>query len=75
MKTIGGIEVIECKFDGEEFDVVEFDKVPEEYKEEFGKWMYGQTMPVVEGYRSAIYAWDWERWFNMKTKGKPTYFD
>ena len=57
---------------------IRFSEVPEEYKEEFNKWMYGQTMPIIpgeEGGVDGVYPWDWERWYEMKTRGTPTYFD
>ena len=46
-----------------------------EIKEDFNRWMRGQTVPVIEGVTGAVYSWDWERWWEMKVLGKPTYFD
>jgi len=55
---------------------VDFNEVPENYKEDFSKWLYGQTMPMIPGLeRNAVYSWDWERYYKMKTRGTPTYFD
>lgn len=76
MEKIGGVDVRRYYMDDGDFlEFVNFDEIPEEYREEFSKWMYGQTMPVIEGYRHAVYSWDWERWYLLKTEGKPTYFD
>ena len=44
--------------------------IPEEYKEEFTDWMYGQTMPIIGNEKKgecAIYWHDWERWYQWKT--------
>jgi len=43
-------------------------------KIEFGTWMYGQTSGVMYG-EAVIYSWDWERWYNLKTKSTPTFWD
>ena len=59
---------------GKHFDYVLFEDVPEKYKKEFGDWMHGQTVNEVDG-KLVVYAHDYERWFNMATKGIPTYFD
>ena len=58
----------------DEFTYILFDEIPEKHKEEFVKWMYGQTCSEVNN-ELVIYAWDWERWYDLKTKGIPTYFD
>lgn len=55
-----------------------FDDIPEEHKEAFGVWMFGQT--VIEGpacgeKMAGIFLWDFERWYKMKFHDKPTYFD
>lgn len=49
------------------FEYVFTDDIPEEYKEEFFDWMFGQTMPVVDNARNAVYAYDYERWVRWKT--------
>ena len=54
---------------------IDFDEVQEEFRDKFNKWMYGQTMPIIPEVKGAIYSWDWERWYNLYTKGVPTYFD
>ena len=64
----------ETKFD--QITFIDFREVPEEWKEEFGDWLRGQTFPMIEGFGiNAIYSWDWERWYNLKTRNIPTYFD
>jgi len=50
--------------------------IPKEYREGFGKWMRGQTSPMIEGEKGMCsYSWDWERWVRLKFDGTPTYFD
>ena len=78
MDKIGNTKVKRYYYDedGDEFiSYVDENDIPEKYKEEFGKWMYGQTVPMVPGIKFAVYSWDYERWYNLKTKGIPTYFD
>jgi hypothetical protein len=85
MKTIYGIPLYREDYEYEDFDTketkegfttyIDFEDVPNHMKAEFNKWMYGQTMPMIEGCKGAIYSWDWERWYELKTKGIPTYFD
>ena len=50
------------------FQYVFFEDIPDLYKGEFNEWIYGQTVPVVEEDKVAIYAWDVERWFAWKLK-------
>ena len=60
------------------FTYVKVDEWPEdllEYRKEFYEWIYGQTCPVVEDAPSAVYSWDFVRWYDMRFKGIPTYFD
>ena len=59
---------------GEYFDYILPEDIPEKYKKEFGDWMHGQTVGEVDG-KLVVFAQDYERWFDMKTKGIPTYFD
>jgi hypothetical protein len=61
-------------YETEEFTYILFNEVPVEHKAEFGDWMYGQTGAVING-DFVVYSWDWERWYEMKFKGTPTYFD
>jgi len=70
MENIGNVNVYET----EDFDYVKFSEIPEKYKKEFDKWMYGQTCSMIDG-ELVAYVWDWERWYDLKTKGIPTYFD
>lgn len=61
-------------YETEEFSYILFREVPEKYKKEFGEWMYGQTC-LTMNHELVIYSWDWERWYDLKTKNIPTYFD
>lgn len=82
---IGGINVYRYDYEYVDYDTkedkqgfitfIDYKEVPNEMKADFNKWMYGQTMPIIPDIKSALYSWDWERWFNLKTKGIPTYFD
>jgi hypothetical protein len=84
-KQIGDVNVYQYDYDYVDYDTeetkqgfltfIDFNEIQTKYKEEFDKWLYGQTMPVIPNVRGAIYSWDWERWYNLKTKGIPTYFD
>jgi hypothetical protein len=80
MKTIGGVDIKEHTFkfdDGDEQTIpyVSFSEIPEEYKKEFNEWSRGSTCPVIPGCDDAVYSWDWERFFNRKTRGIPTMWD
>lgn len=74
-KTFFGISYHRSEEGG--FSYICMEDVPEEYREEFGNWMSGQTVSAgpecANG--SAIYLWDFERWYKMKFKNEPTYFD
>jgi len=84
-KIICGIPLYRFDYEYEDYDTgetkqgftsyIDFEDVPEDMKEEFSDWLYGQTMPMIEGVKFAIYSWDWERYYNLKIKGIPTYFD
>jgi hypothetical protein len=56
------------------FSYIFFEDIPDEYKDEFRKWLGGQTCPVIEGCetQTAIYWYDWIRWYRFKT-GKARY--
>ena len=49
------------------FEYIFIEDVPEEYAEEFRHWMRGQTCPVVDEGRMALYSYDYERWVRWKT--------
>ena len=84
-EQIGEINVYRYDYDYVDYDTKEnkrgfttfinFDEVPKKWKEVFGKWMHGQTTPIIPKVDHTIYSWDWERFYNMKTRGTPTYFD
>ena len=57
------------------FDFVDIYELPTEFRSEFATWMEGQTFPLIPGVPGAVYAWDFDRWFEMKFKGIPTCFD
>lgn len=61
-------------YETDEFTYILFQEVPIEFKSEFGEWMYGQTGAIVNG-DFVVYSWDWERWYDLKFKNIPTYFD
>jgi len=48
------------------FEYAFIEDVPEEYAEEFRHWMTGQTCPVVDEGKFAVYAYDLERWLRWK---------
>lgn len=60
----------------EDFDYIRFSEVPEEVREEFDRWMRGQTQPILPGEEpgNLAYAWDWERFKTVKA-GKPVLWD
>lgn len=43
--------------------------------EKFGKWITGQTCPVMEDGKLGYYSWDVERFADMILERKPTYWD
>ena len=53
------------------FTYIDSDTISNRYREEFNKWMTGQTVPVIENCKNPVYAWDWERWYNYKRFKKP----
>jgi len=59
----------------EYFTYVRNSDIPKEYKNEFDEWMYGQTMPLIEGEGPCSYSWDFERWVYLALDDVPTYFD
>jgi hypothetical protein len=48
------------------FEYAFIEDVPEEYAEEFRHWMRGQTCPIIDEGKFAIYAHDLERWLRWK---------
>lgn len=58
----------------DQFDWVDANEIPEQFRPMFYSWMKGQTGPMIEGY-NAVYRHDFERWYEMKFLNKPTYFD
>lgn len=55
------------------FTYIYLDDIPDEYQDEFQKWLRGQTCPVGEDpERTAVYWYDWIRWYKFKT-GKARY--
>lgn len=77
---IGGVRVREFRYTHEDktstlITFVCISDIPEKYRDEFCEWLGVSTQPLVPGNEDAIYSWDWERWFNMKTRGIPTMWD
>jgi hypothetical protein len=55
------------------FDYIYIDDIPDEYRADFQKWLRGQTCPITEDpERTAVYWYDWIRWYHFKT-GKARY--
>lgn len=54
--------------------VVRIDDIPENYRDEFGKWMHGQTGTMIRG-KMAIYLDDLERWVAWQVAGVTPFFD
>lgn len=59
------------------FEYICFEDVPLSYKNEFGNWLFGQTMSVGDmcNNGTAIYLFDFERFWELKFRNKPTHFD
>ena len=70
-KLLGMVPVYEYK----DVTYVKDSDIPKEYRDEFGKWMRGQTCPVIEGEDWCSYSWDFERWVKLTLDGTPTYWD
>ncbi len=70
--THGGVPVYDW---AEGYCYVKISDIPEHMQKEFNEWLYGQTRPSVKGVEDAVYSHDWERYHEMKVKGKSTYFD
>ena len=43
-----------------EFSYVKSSEIPESLREDFRKWMYGQTCTFIDN-EVCYYSWDWER--------------
>ena len=51
------------------FTYIDVNDISKRYREEFDKWMTGQTVPKVEGCDNPVYSWDWDRWYSYKLNG------
>ena len=50
------------------FEYIYLEDIPVEYRNEFQKWLRGQTCPVAEDPdKTAVYWYDWIRWYKFKT--------
>lgn len=80
MREGAGGELVKLKdppiYHHPDFDYIRFSEVPEEVREEFGRWMFGQTCPALpnEERHNLVYAWDWER-FKAARAGKRVLWD
>ena len=68
--TVGNVPV----YDNGDYTYIRFNEIPKEFKDDFNAWIWGQTIGILQG-ESVIYSWDWERFYYLKTKNIPTYFD
>jgi hypothetical protein len=80
MKKIGGVPIKEFTFTHEDgtsdfITFVSMSDIPGKYRKEFCEWLSVCTVPYIPGYDDSIYSWDWELWYNMKTKGVPAMWD
>lgn len=78
MKLISEIEALEATKQIEhDLSFIKESDIPKENREEFTKWMNGQTRPIPETEKKIMcyYPHDYFRWFDMKFKGKTTYWD
>lgn len=49
------------------FTYIYLDDIPAEYRDDFQKWLRGQTCPIAEvADRTAVYWYDWIRWYQFK---------
>jgi len=49
----------------ESFSYVKSSEIPESLKEDFRKWMFGQTCSYIDN-EIVYYSWDWERFVSGK---------
>jgi hypothetical protein len=68
--TVGNVPM----YSNGDYTYIRFSEVPEDFQKDFNKWMCGQTCGTMFG-EVEVYSWDWERFYNLKTKNIPTYFD
>lgn len=68
--TVGNVPV----YDNGDYTYIRFNEIPKEFKDDFNAWIWGQTIGIMQG-ESVVYSWDWERFYYLKTKNIPTYFD
>lgn len=61
-------------YDNGDYTYIRFSEVPKEFEKDFNAWIWGQTIGIMYG-ESVVYSWDWERFYYLKTKNIPTYFD
>jgi len=78
--NIGGVNTRQYKFVDayNEESCISFvcvSDIQEEYRDEFMKWMYGCTVPLIPECENAVYSWDWERFYYLKTEDRPTSWD
>lgn len=58
--------------------VVRISSIPEEYREDFGKFMNGQTSPLFPEEQDPmdwVYAWDWDNYLHKLTTGRTKFWD
>jgi hypothetical protein len=80
METIGGVKIRQYTFkfdDGNDETVpyVIISEIPDKYRDSFCEWLGVATCPMIPGCNGVVYSWDWERFFNLKTKGILTMWD
>ena len=69
------IKIYKYEIDGiYRYTYVKFGDIPDEYQRKFADWMIGQTCGVIDE-KFVPYAWDLERWLNLKINKVPTYWD
>jgi hypothetical protein len=66
-------------YHAKDFSYIKISEVPVELREEFNKFMYGQTMPCIENEKGefstdAVYSWDYINFLN-KLFGRPSFVD
>lgn len=68
--TVGNVPI----YDNGDYTYIRFSEIPETFQKDFNVWIGGQTGGIMHG-ETVVYSWDWERFYYLKTKNIPTYFD
>lgn len=60
-----------------DFNYIRISELPEEDQDKFKRFMYGQTMSIVEGIKlqDAVYICDVENFYYQKKHGRLLFFD